>query len=149
MLAPLSRAVSKTLGPYTPNERSQRRYFSRRGNENTPTARRGSLATAKSTRPTALAVTAIPAEDAAAIADPAGADADASSSSTAELPIPPKPFHVNNKGWQSYDIHKNKENGNVEIIPTSRTLICKDTTQTFIDDDEPITCLVFIILIHI
>ena len=90
MLAPLSRAVSKTLGPYTPNERSQRRYFSRRGNQNTPTARRGSLATAKSTRPTALAVTVIPAEDAAAIADAAGADADASSSSTAELAIPPK-----------------------------------------------------------
>ena len=55
------------------------------------------------------------------------------------------PLQANTKGWHSYDIHTNN-NGNLEIIPTSRTLICKDTTQTFIDDDEPITCLVFIIL---
>lgn len=61
------------------------------------------------------------------------------------VPTPPQtPLHINNDGWNSFDVNQTDENGNIEIIPTSRTIICKDSDIGNLSDtlsvDEPLSC---------
>ena len=51
-------------------------------------------------------------------------------------------LHVNNNGWNSFAINKTDTDGDIEIVPISKTVIAQSNVDN--DDlmslDEPITC---------